>query len=274
MEYLETHQCKIGQTALNEMKLTIIHAVQVSIGDQWRGDDVCAPFSRLYYMKSGGGKITYGNSEIFLDPNHVYLVPIGLKLSHFPTVGMEKLYFHFNIAKGDGYDLLNGLDRITSLECTKEYIKEMYELFNSPRLSDAFIMKANIWEDISKLVESEKKYISEYTPYSPKIYDAIRIINENPTIRIKTADISKQLFVSESYLSKTFKKEVGITIGDYIDKTVMQNAQIALIYRNESISAISERFGFNDRYYFSKRFKLLFGLTPSQYRNKTKRYYG
>ncbi len=262
----------IDSNLINDIQLVITTATSITLRDNWFGENVISPFSRLYYVKNGSGKIVKDGEEIILEPGHIYLVPVGVKFSHYPRGSMEKIYFHFNISKPDGYDLLKNVKKIKILECGTEYIERIYRLFESKTLIDTFVLKSNILGDISKMIADEDMGEDDSVKYSEKVYSAIRMISASPTIRMTVSDIAKKLFISESCLSKNFKKEVGITIGDYIDRMVMYGAQTALIETKDSISTISERFGFNDRFYFSRRFKQLFAETPSEYRKRLKLY--
>jgi two-component system response regulator YesN len=80
--------------------------------------------------------------------------------------------------------------------------------------------------------------------------------------------ISKKVFINSSYLRKTFKKEIGMTVSDYITSARMQKAKELLnSNRDMAISRISEVIGYSDAGYFSKCFKKYIGLSPSEYGN-------
>jgi AraC-like DNA-binding protein len=49
---------------------------------------------------------------------------------------------------------------------------------------------------------------------------------------------------------------------------VLFKAEEMLIKSNLSILEISEMFGFYDQFYFSRRFKERFGISPLKYRNQ------
>ncbi|WMC94194.1 response regulator [Kineothrix sp. MB12-C1] len=83
--------------------------------------------------------------------------------------------------------------------------------------------------------------------------------------------ISKNVFINSSYLRKTFKKEIGITVSDYITSARMQKAKELLTSDKDiAISRISEVIGYSDAGYFSKCFKKYTGLSPSEYGNSKK----
>ena len=256
----------------NNLKINISTACGVKINNDWHEENVISPFSRLYYVKSGSGKIVREDCEYKLSPGQVYLIPVGLRFSHYPDGDMEKLFFHFNIIQPDGYDLLRNFGEIGVLTKSNNDIEEMYRLFESVNTADKFMLKASVQNDIAEMIKKYGIKTPNTTDYSNIVNKAINIIVETPSIRLNTKKIATTLFVSESYLSKQFKKETGLTVGEYIDKMVFYSAQIKLIESQKSISEISEIYGFCDRFYFSRRFKQLFGETPAQYRKRLKKY--
>lgn len=72
--------------------------------------------------------------------------------------------------------------------------------------------------------------------------------------------------VSSSYLSSLFKKEVGMTITDYIHYTRIRQSLILLNASSLSVGEIASRCGFSDANYFTRTFKKLQGKTPKAYR--------
>ena len=102
--------------------------------------------------------------------------------------------------------------------------------------------------------------------YSTSVRKTINYINERLSLEVKITDISKALFLSESTLYKKFKKEVGLSIGQYINEQIMQKAEGMLMSSDKSIAEISESFGFCDQFYFSRCFRKRFGKSPKEYR--------
>ncbi|ATN37244.1 hypothetical protein ACO34A_26110 (plasmid) [Rhizobium sp. ACO-34A] len=85
---------------------------------------------------------------------------------------------------------------------------------------------------------------------------------------LSPAAAAQQLGISVRYLQKLFE-EVGENVNHYIRRRRLERSYVELmdpLYDQQSISEISFRWGFNDSAYFSRSFKDLFGLSPSQHR--------
>ena len=97
-----------------------------------------------------------------------------------------------------------------------------------------------------------------------KVYH--RNIRDNIRITLTTKEIAENLFVSVSLLRRTFQKELGRTIGEYVDEMVFSEAKKLLSDSFVSVTEVSRRLCFGSRTYFTQRFKEIYGMTPTEYR--------
>ena len=75
---------------------------------------------------------------------------------------------------------------------------------------------------------------------------------------------------SEDYVRSCFKKIAGKTPNEFLTDIRIKHACFLIdIYKNTiSLSEISERCGYLDYIYFSKKFKSVMGMSPREYRNQ------
>ncbi|WP_043932015.1 helix-turn-helix domain-containing protein [Bacillus sp. EB01] len=106
--------------------------------------------------------------------------------------------------------------------------------------------------------------------YSPTVKRAADFIQLNLGHSITLEDIAKQLNINPSHLSRIFKEDTGLTITDFINRKRIDEAKLYLQRGTQSITEIAFLVGFNDLNYFSKVFKKLTSVTPSQYAKKRK----
>jgi len=77
------------------------------------------------------------------------------------------------------------------------------------------------------------------------------------------------LFITPKYLSQITKEVTGNTAGYLIDEMIMIEAKILLNDASPSVAQIADELYFADQFVFSKFFKRITGLTPSEYRRQT-----
>ena len=93
-----------------------------------------------------------------------------------------------------------------------------------------------------------------------------RYIEKNYMQKHLTVDkIAAALNFENSYIRRIYKNESGTTILRAIEDYRIQKAKELLAQRSMRHSEIATAVGFNDQYYFSKRFKQIVGCTPTEY---------
>ncbi len=81
-------------------------------------------------------------------------------------------------------------------------------------------------------------------------------------------DMSRELGVSLSHLSRQFHKQKGVTLIQYLTRTRLEHAMSLLVDTDIPIHKISEKCGFGSRNYFSKVYKKVLHMTPEEYRKQ------
>lgn len=98
-------------------------------------------------------------------------------------------------------------------------------------------------------------------------YDIMDYIKTNISKNLKISEIAENFGYNEKYLSHRFAEIVGIPLKQYILKAKIDNANFMLTDTNKSVSEIAKDLGFSDSHNFTRTYKKLTGLTPSEYRN-------
>ena len=103
-------------------------------------------------------------------------------------------------------------------------------------------------------------------PLSSTTSKALSYLNEHYMDKITLRDLASRLFVSDSYLSKLFRQELGTSFTDYLNKNRVEHSIELMQATDLSLLEISGMVGFEDQSYFTKVFKRITGETPRQYK--------
>jgi AraC-like DNA-binding protein len=101
--------------------------------------------------------------------------------------------------------------------------------------------------------------------YSPIVRQAIDYINLNLESSLALTEIADTIPSNPSHLSRKFKAETGHTITEYINQQRVKEAKLLLEQKDMSITDVAFIVGFNDLNYFTRVFKKMTQITPSQY---------
>ncbi|SRR6266404_456232 len=96
---------------------------------------------------------------------------------------------------------------------------------------------------------------------------ASALIYEQFASALSLADIAKTTGVHPLHLARVFRQFEGCTIGEYIRNLRVDYAARQLCSSKISLSELALDSGFCDQAHFSKTFRLVMGMTPSQYRS-------
>lgn len=103
--------------------------------------------------------------------------------------------------------------------------------------------------------------------YSQTIRKVLIQIDTNLTADLSLHTQASILNINSSYLSTLFKKEVGMTLTDYVNRKRIEHAIFLLNTTSMQIQAIAQNCGICDVNYFTKTFKKHVGKTPKEYRD-------
>lgn len=98
----------------------------------------------------------------------------------------------------------------------------------------------------------------------------ISMIHEFYQAGITLEEISLKLDMTPEYIGTLFHREMGVTFSSYIKNYRINKAKELLCGTQYKLYEISERVGYNDPKYFSKVFKEITGLLPTDYRKTYK----
>lgn len=86
--------------------------------------------------------------------------------------------------------------------------------------------------------------------------------------RIKLDDLVEIVHINKYYICKIFQQYIGKTFLEYVNLVRIQKAVELLVSTNDSITAIAFATGFQDINYFSRMFKRVMGISPTDLRKR------
>lgn len=116
---------------------------------------------------------------------------------------------------------------------------------------------------LCEAADTERRANAETTISRIKEY-----INQHLAADLSLNALGRATGFNPSYLSRMFKREVGIGVHDYITRCRIDLARSLLTHTKMKIYEISQKCGYDNTNYFIRNFKILEGLTPQEYRNR------
>lgn len=140
-----------------------------------------------------------------------------------------------------------------------DWFKKKYNMYMT--MQEVF---TGLQQDIHRLFHKhvENKKMADYKP----IRMAKQYINDNYNTALNLESVSAYTGFNPAYFSSLFKKETGKNFMEYVMAVRIQNAKQLLINTDKDLAEIAVDVGYTDIKYFSRLFKKLTGLNPSEFR--------
>ena len=235
----------------------------------WRAKEISPPYTRLYYTVEGEGEIESEEGKTILKAGKLYIIPAGYTFSYRCENSMRQLYFHVILSDLSGNDLLRGVGKVCSLEIAPDHLEKLLTLYQSGDGTSLKLLKAHLQTDLFTALKEEGITLT-VKELSACVQKALAYINENLSASLTISEVAENVFVSPDTLSRRFKKEMGESVGRYIDGIILYKAEQLLSGSDLPLSQISAELGFYDQFYFSRRFKEKFSVSPLKYRQTYK----
>jgi AraC-like DNA-binding protein len=105
-------------------------------------------------------------------------------------------------------------------------------------------------------------------PYTGALVKKVLLyFNQHAESHISRWKLADSVNVSEDYLSRIFRREMGFSLWEYLNRYRVHLAAELLTHTGDTICDIAIRTGFQDQAYFCRVFKNIYGKAPGQVRN-------
>lgn len=254
----------MGFEALSEVNLRLFQCGSASVDESWHGATRGSVYSRLYYVCEGKFYLKSGGRTHRLEAGKWYVVPYGASYEYYATEPTSHIFIHFNLATACENDVFGKADGIMSLESSIFATDEIARLSACESILDKLTLKNAVFGILLAFIRKYEIDIN-LKSFSPCVASAMRFIREHLTASLAVSDIAAAAFVSKSTLEKHFRDELSRSVGEFVtDEIMFRAAQMVLVGR--SMREVSDALGFCDQFYFSRKFKAHFGMTPREYK--------
>lgn len=94
---------------------------------------------------------------------------------------------------------------------------------------------------------------------------------ENIDSELSLKIVADKLYMNKTYISEAFKQKTGISFINYLTMVKIERSKILMQTENLKLYEIAEKLGYKDVEYFGKIFKKYIGITPTEFRQNTRK---
>ncbi len=222
------------------------------------------------YLLEGEWKIGQNENKYTLKKDSILI--LSAHNTHFGispcAAGTKTMYFHVSCNKNDGKAQKDSvvLNTLISAQGNKNIKKLFSEVVSSKQTGNN--RQADLYFELLLCQLSSNRNSSEDNDVAFKIK---KIIHSNPEKFYGNKELADFANVSVKTAENKFKSSFDMTIHEYILNFKIKEAiSYFEIFPEISIKETAYNLGFYDEYHFSKQFKKIMGISPSNYRTEMK----
>jgi AraC family transcriptional regulator of arabinose operon len=237
------------------------------------------PENFLFYCVDGYGWYKIGNKKFAVSPNEFFILPQNVEHAYGSSDKhpWSIYWIHFG---GQTLPSFNGMHAV----------KKHFQPFHIKSSDEIFTLFAKLYETLElgysatnllfanmclshfiSLFIFNGKYVAVPSNHKTDFIDnAILFMREHIHENITLNELSKHYQYSPSRFSNLFRQKTGYAPIDYFSQMKMQKASQQLDFTDDPIKVIAFNLGYEDPYYFSKKFRKIVGMSPTKYRSTKK----
>lgn len=254
--------------AYNNINIELLEHGYYFGDNTWLHYDLVSPFNRLYYVLGGEAYVICNHKKVLLTPGNLYLIPINSLTTYVCEADIEKLYLHIKVSAFYGRDLFEAASTCLQMPFNIDEINNIVSLLKENSLNGVLALKALIFKDIFKLLQTVEKAPNADYDTMYKYINLYKYIVNSLSAQLTQNEVCKYLEVAPTTFLKNYKKDTGHTLKYFMSEALAQKASEKLLLTNHSIKQIAFDLKFSDEFYFSRFFKKHTGLSPREYRSK------
>ena len=244
-----------------------------------KGEMICTAGKKKFMLKSG--ELTFHRPGEYHNLSGDGRLRANVSIITFDAVGegydfYDGKIFRLNTEERGILSMLfeEGLSALAKEDETNPLVHGMRLRESAPfgygqmikNLLEIFLIKLRRNKDVLTK-ESRVRYKVDGVNVPERIKEVVDYLGQSVSGKISVSEIAARFGVSESLLKKEFSKYYGGGIINYFHIRKAEEAKRRIREGKVSFGEIADALGFDNPQYFTKFFKTMTGMTPTEYRN-------
>lgn len=243
----------------------------------WNYSNVCSSFWRLYVNSRDGAWLELADGRRYdLAGGKAHLVPAWVRFSCHNHQRLDHLFVHFDLVGLPGVVIRQVFASPVMLGASRLFQPMVNDLRRCPWQSghDPFdvlcqvqaLLHLAIHHAWRQMTPDQLAACHAFLQSSHPMGVVLRHIEEHLDHPLRNVELARLCHFSRDHFARCFAQQVGQTPAQYIRERRVARAAQLLLFSAESIDQIAQRTGFPDRFYFTRVFTRLIGISPAAYR--------
>ena len=234
------------------------------------------PENLLIYCADGNGWFRIRNKKYNVQPNDFFILPRNTEHSYGSDDNnpWSIYWLHFGGVQIQDFNKLPAVTSAfapTQIRGREEIIAAFNKMYHALSMGYSInnLLFANLCVPhfLSLFIYNTQHFYESPALQSNVIDLAVQYMNQHVDKIISLPELSASYNYSTSRFSSLFKDRTGFAPIDYFLHMKVQKATQLLDFTEKSVKEIAGELGFDDPYYFSRLFKKIMALSPTEFRS-------
>lgn len=267
---------------LDTLRTEVLVAGRAIVGPTWgqeEGEDLIHrdPYARLYCIESGRADVTHHGRRRELRPGGYHVIPANTPVRLHCARRSVIAYLHVNAT------ILGDMDLFKYLRCPFDlqpgnfkqivvWMKEILAAWKGDAPGRELEVKGLLLQLLSPFLAAGNVAVQETSRAAmQRLSPVLQYIDANLHRRITLADLAGLLHLEPTYFSHQFAGVIGSPPMCYVLRRRVERGRQLLWNTDQTLETIARQLAFTDAFHFSKTFKRIAGLPPSDFRERKRR---
>ncbi len=226
----------------------------------------------ILYMTEGEMFMEIDNKKLCISEGQLIIIKPGTLYSYYGVTGkkVQYLWIHFsgNEAKNTVFNFNLMLNTVMNIGVRQKLFECWRHIFYEFLKNDEFFSESSCCI-LKQILIMFSRYANSNNK-KQQFLKSLFYIHEHFEADICIRDLSELENLSETHFRSEFKKSFGVSPKEYVINLRIETACMLLSESDICISEAARLVGYADPYYFSRIFKKKTGISPLQYKNKSR----
>lgn len=228
------------------------------------------PFGRIFCLAAGGARVMHHGRTFEMRPGWLYAIPAFTPSRYICDNRMDLFYLHYRA------DVLGALEPFEyfgwDFAVPARPAGEVRRIWDriirqgpSPTTASVLDQDAAVRQFLA-LFAATRRHDIRRSPSLHRFHPVFSHVERNLHRPLPLAELAALVHLHPTYFSNTFTQSIGMTPVRYVTRKRIERAQNRLLGSTAPIKEIAAGLGFADVFYFSRTFRRIVGVPPSDYR--------